>query len=122
MSGKWASSTRRSELPADWPAIRAAVARRAHGQCEWVGEPIADDQPSASHPEPSTNHRCTNAGTDCDHRDNRNNRNNHSINALQWLCHAHHAHKTQAEAQAAADEQRALLSHPATRAKHPGLI
>jgi hypothetical protein len=119
MSGKWSSSNRRNELPADWSRIRAAVARRAHGQCEWVGEPFADDQPSANHPEPPPNHRCTNAGTDCDHRDNRN---DHNINALQWLCHEHHAHKTQAEAQAAANEQRERLTHPTTRAKHPGLI
>lgn len=104
MSGKWSSSTRRSELPADWPAIRAAVARRARGQCEH-----AHDDGT----------RCSEQGTECDHI---NGRNNHTLTNLQWLCHQHHAEKTQREAREAAAIAQAKLTHPSLTKRHPGLL
>lgn len=127
MTGKWASSNRRAELPANWPAIRRAVIRRARGQCEWVGPPIIDNaalpdnHPATirDHPRPSVDHRCTNRGTDVDHR---NDPTDHNVQALQLLCPTHHKLKTQSEARAAAQAQRDKLTHPAARRAHPGLI
>lgn len=100
MSGRWASSNRRSQLPTNWPRLRAVVRARAGGRCEHQQHGV----------------RCDATGTDCDHRDDPD---NHHPNNLQWLCDDHHKTKTQAEAQAAAAAIRAAARRP--RLAHPGL-
>ena len=100
MSGRWATSARRSQLPSNWKALVLETARRAGGQCEWISE----------------SGRCTSLGTECDHRTNPSNHHD-----LQWLCAPHHTEKTQAEARAAAKAQRERLTHPSHRESHPGL-
>ncbi len=102
MSGKWASSNRRDELPHNWQQVRDEVRRRAGGQCETITD----------------GNRCPNKGTDCDHI---NDRNDHRSEACQWICGAHHALKTGEEATAALRALNAKLAHPATRSVHPGL-
>jgi hypothetical protein len=102
MSGHWASSDRRSRLPADWPKRRAATKARAGGRCEGLsfdGEPIWHDQ------------RCNGLGSECDHRSDPDNHDD-----LQWLNHWCHNVKTQAEATAA----RPSRTRP--QPSHPGVI
>lgn len=79
-------------LPPDWNTRRAATRTRAGGACETPG--------------------CPNTGTDCDHI---NDPDNHDLTNLQWLCRVCHTVKTQAQAKAAADAQRAKLRHPMNR-------
>jgi 5-methylcytosine-specific restriction protein A len=93
----WASSDRRARLPKDWHRRRAVAKRNAGGRCQWI----------------TAGHRCTSAGTDCDHIDRRG--GDEPAN-LQWLCRPHHNAKTQVEASAA----RLPTRRPAP--KHPGLI
>jgi 5-methylcytosine-specific restriction protein A len=83
----WATSTRRSRLPADWTARRNATRYAAGNQCEWI---TADG-------------RCPADGMECDHITPGD---DHALTNLQWLCHAHHTMKTQAEAQAARPRRR----------------
>lgn len=98
-SNRFETSTRRSQLPANWPKLRKVTSRRAGGQCEWISEGA----------------RCTAPGTDCNHIGDRD---DHNLTNLQWLCHPHHEIKTKAEAAAA--------RHPGSRKRpvkpHIGLI
>ena len=98
-SNRFATSTRRAELPSNWQSLRKITRRRAQGRCEWTTNGV----------------RCTARGTDCDHIDDPD---NHSPSNLQWLCHDHHEIKTKAEAKAA--------RHPGSRKRptkpHIGLI
>jgi len=95
----WATSTRAARLPADWPARRAAVRRRAQGRCEHINGT-----------------RCTDRGNECDHIIPGD---NHALTNLQWLCGPHHRAKTQVEAAGAMRTLRARARHP--RERHPGL-
>jgi len=96
----WATSTRRSRLPANWATLRRTVAHRAHGQCQWT-----------------TNHtRCHLPGTDCDHIIAND---DHTLSNLQWLCHDHHRLKTNSESAAGRRRTAAVGNHP--RERHPGL-
>lgn len=98
MSGRWASSNRRAELPADWPERRFRVRLRAGGRCEAVDDGV----------------RCPAMGSECDHIVRGN---NHALSNLQWLCAGHHGAKTRAEALAALMARprmrRAVEQHPA---------
>lgn len=98
-SNRFATSTRRAELPANWQTLRKITRRNAGGRCEWMTNGI----------------RCTARGTDCDHIDDPD---DHSVDNLQWLCHPHHEIKTKAETTAA--------RHPGSRKRpvkpHIGLI
>lgn len=79
----WASSNRRSELPSNWPALRARVMRRDRGVCQGVLSEGAI---------------CGYPGTEVDHiRPGMD----HSMGNLQLLCAWCHKRKTQAESQAA---------------------
>lgn len=82
MTGRWASSNRRSRLPADWPQRVAATRDRARGRCE--AEQHVDD--------------CDGIGTQCDHHQHGD---DHSLANLRWLSTPCHKAKTQAEAAAA---------------------
>lgn len=97
MTGHWAGSRRRQQLPPDWRSIVTTVRDRAGGHCEW---PTGCDQP----------------GTECDHWEHPN---NHHPDALRWLCTEHHRQKTQREAAAAKVAIRAKATR--TPARHPGL-
>lgn len=95
----WETSNRRSRLPADWRARRAAVFARAGNQCEYE----ENDQ------------RCLAPAEECDHiRPN----DDHSLGNLQALCHRHHAMKTA--------QQRRLgyraRSNKRAEEPHPGII
>ncbi|WP_209624827.1 HNH endonuclease signature motif containing protein [Saccharothrix coeruleofusca] len=104
MTGRWADSTSRDDLPPDWPQRRAATRRRAGGRCEGRVR----------------GHRCPNPGTDCDHRIPRWRGGTHDLGNLQWLCPTCHATKTQREAQQAraaraAQRYRTPEAHPGHR-------
>ena len=97
MSGRWASSDRRSRLPADWPKRVAEVKARAHGKCQAHVHELD----------------CDGVGRECDHVENGD---DHSLANLQWLSIPCHKAKTQREAQAA----RPTRARPQPR--HPGVI
>lgn len=107
MSGRWADSTRRARLPADWARRTAATRRRAGGRCECQGD-------CGQHVS-----RCPSVGTDTDHKAQSD---NHDLANLQLLCRPCHKVKTQREAKAAAAAKREAIRHPATRVRHPGLM
>jgi hypothetical protein len=102
MTGGWADSTRRSELPPDWPLLRRVVIERAGGRCEVIKK---------------SGRRCWDDGTDVDHkvagRDD-------SLANLQLLCKWHHAQKSSREGNEAKAAYRAQLKHPVET--HPGII
>ena len=87
MSGRWASSNRRAELPKDWPQRRAYVRARADGKCQ-ANTHVAG---------------CDGIGTDCDHIEDPA---DHSLDNLQWLSGPCHKAKTQGEAQAAKPKRK----------------
>ena len=97
--GQWAGSTRRSRLPANWPALVAETRRLAQGQCQWV----EDDA------------RCATPGTDCDHIIAGD---DHRQSNLQWLCGPHHRQKTALEGV----EARSQFPTKRGPEAHPGLI
>lgn len=99
MSGGWAGSNRRAELPANWPAIRAAVLTRDGHQCTWT----------------DNGERCTEAGTDVDHI---RGRHNHQLQNLRALCSWHHNRKSSAEGRAA----QTYISTKRPKKPHPGLL
>lgn len=74
----WGSSARRTQLPPNWPKLRAQARKRANGQCQATDDGV----------------RCPLAGTDCDHIGDPY---DHSLDNLQWLCRDHHQIKTIAE-------------------------
>ena len=93
MSGRWASSNRRSQLPADWPKLRQQVKHRAGNRCEARAH-VPD---------------CDGLGAECDHV---NGRDDHSLANLQWLSTPCHKAKTQAD----------KPSHKRPAPQHPGVI
>jgi 5-methylcytosine-specific restriction enzyme A len=100
MGSSWQGSNRRSELPANWPAIRLAVLSRDGHQCTWIETSSA---------------RCIRRATDVDHIINGG---SHALTNLRSLCAWHHAKKSSAEGNAA---QRRLTTKRAAP-RHPGLI
>lgn len=100
MTGRWASSNRRSELPPDWHKIRARILRRDGHRCTWI----------------ENGHSCGAPATDVDHVADPL---DHSEANLRSLCDPHHKRKTQAEAQAARARLVALRRRPVDA--HPGL-
>ena len=105
MSGRWASSNRRSELPPDWPERRKKRFEIDRWRC-------TADTPYG---------RCGAPATECDHVGDKL---DHSMSNLTSLCAPHHRAKTQrqaAEARAAALEWRkAAARRPPER--HPGAL
>ncbi|MFF1756142.1 HNH endonuclease [Streptomyces sp. NPDC058266] len=99
MSGGWAGSDRRTELPPDWPQRRADVLDRDGHRCRWRTNGIA----------------CGKHATDVDHIKPGN---DHRPENLQALCTDHHAIKSSREGNAARWAVR--RQRPAER--HPGLI
>lgn len=99
MSGGWAGSKRRSELPADWPERRAYVLARDEYRCRWREQRTV----------------CGRAATDVDHITPGD---DHRYENLQALCRDHHALKSSREGSAARWAVRER--RPAER--HPGLI
>ncbi|WP_432160763.1 HNH endonuclease [Streptomyces sp. NRRL F-5630] len=99
MSGGWAGSDRRTELPPDWPVIRADVLDRDGHRCRWRehGTVCGKHATEVDHIRPGNDHRPEN---------------------LQALCREHHAIKSSREGNAARWAVR--RQRPAER--HPGLI
>lgn len=100
MGSSWQGSNRRSELPANWPAIRQAVLSRDGHQCTWIE---------------SDSVRCIKRATDVDHIINGG---SHELTNLRALCAWHHSRKSSAEGNAA----RKRVSMRRKAPPHPGLI
>lgn len=101
----WVGSTRRSELPPNWEAIRKRVLARDGYRCTWV----TDGQ------------RCTVRATDVDHRERGD---DHSMSNLRSLCGWHHQRRTSRDggkARAAVRAKRARLGK-LPQERHPGLL
>lgn len=90
----WATSTRRSRLPRNWPKLVAMTKHRAKGKCQ-AQTHVAD---------------CDGYGRECDHIQAGD---DHRMVNLQWLSTPCHKAKTQAEAAA----RRGSLRLP--REQHP---
>lgn len=97
MSGRWANSTRNSELPPDWAKRRADVKRRAGGRCE------------AEQHEPE----CRGIGHECDHIGDKH---DHRLTNLRWLSTPCHKARTQQQAK----DARVTQARPPEQ--HPGLL
>lgn len=97
----WASSDRRSRLPADWARRRVAVLARAGHRCEAVD---------------SLGARCDEHATDCDHVERGD---DHRAVNLQALCRWHHNQKTAREA---AEARRTRPTRRREPESHPGLL
>ncbi|GGX02003.1 hypothetical protein GCM10010353_17040 [Streptomyces chryseus] len=100
MSGGWAGSTRRDELPADWyTAIRPFVLKRDEYRCRWR----------------EASRVCGHHANQVDHIGNRD---DHQPENLQALCQHHHAIKSSREGNAARWRETARRAPE----RHPGLI
>lgn len=104
MSGQWADSTRREQLPPNWWEIRAGILDRDGHQCTAIRT--------------DTDTRCRAEATDVDHVDDRH---DHRPENLASLCSWHHDRKSSAEGNAA----RWAKPRPPTQRfpteVHPGL-
>lgn len=98
---RWNNSNRLERLPDDWPRIRMAVKRRAHGRCE-----AKEHSPL-----------CDGIGTDCDHIIAGD---DHSMDNLQWLSNACHKLKTSRESAERNRERKKERLHPCEI--HPGSL
>lgn len=99
MPGGWANSQRGAELPANWPALRAATFERDGHQCTW------HDQ----------HQRCAGPADECDHVGDSH---DHSLSNLRALCAYHHSKRTSTQgntARWAHREQRPPEPHPGLR-------
>ena len=97
----WAGSTRKQELPADWPTIRLTVLIRDGYHCQHVRE--------------DTGRRCGMYATDVDHITPGS---NHDPSNLQSLCHWHHLRKSGREGGLASQRARRRK----TTFEHPGYL
>ncbi|MGW4028237.1 HNH endonuclease [Streptomyces sp. NPDC004838] len=100
MSGGWAGSNRRAELPPNWAReIRPAILQRDQYRCRWdeAGRP------------------CGHAANQVDHIGDKH---DHRPENLQALCEHHHAIKTSRQGNAARWAETARRPPE----KHPGLI
>lgn len=102
MSGGWADSTRRQELPSDWPDRRETALQRDGYRCT---QPLRDG-----------GGRCPAPATDVDHIKHGN---DHSLANLASLCSWHHNQKSAREGQAARTPPPPLRRPPE---RHPGLL
>ncbi len=105
MTGRWATSTRRDRLPADWPKRRARILKRDGFRCT---EELADGK------------RCPAAANEVDHLVAGD---DHSDLNLASKCKPHHAAKSAREGAAAAAVARSKRpGRRRPREPHPGLI
>ncbi len=100
MSGRWAGSNRRAELPPNWYSeIRPFVLTRDRYRCQWF----------------ENGRRCMRPANQVDHIGDKH---DHRPEMLQALCAECHARKTSRQGNAARWAER--TQRPAER--HPGLI
>ena len=98
----WATSDRKSRLPANWPSLRAAVFERCKGRCEVLKKDGS---------------RCYDRATECDHIKAGD---DHSLENLRGICKWHHARKS---AQEGVDAKRALNEILYRKPEiHPGIL
>lgn len=95
MTGKWAGSTRKSQLPADWPRIRRLVLEHHHYACRAPG--------------------CGEWATDVDHIIPGH---DHSAANLRPLCAWHHRQKSAAEG----GRSGTRYYRKRREEKHPGIV
>ncbi|WP_430517304.1 HNH endonuclease [Glutamicibacter creatinolyticus] len=105
----WSTSSRREELPDNWPELRSIVIHRASGRCE------------ARH---KSGRRCWDKGTDVDHIRPHAEGGSDELSNLQLLCQWHHGRKSSAEGgrgfQRNYQKLKALTVREAE--KHPGVV
>lgn len=97
LSGGWAGSNRKNELPADWESrIRPAIIARDSARCRWI----------------EGGRRCAAKGTDVDHVGDKH---DHGLQNLRLLCNFHHLKRSSAQGHAAkkARADRNVENHPA---------
>lgn len=98
----WATSDRKSRLPSNWKALRAAVMDRCGGRCEYLKKDGS---------------RCRDKAVDVDHEIPND---DHSMSNLRGICDWHHKRKSAMEGVAARRELNAILYRkPET---HPGYV
>lgn len=101
----WATSDRRSRLPANWPSIVKRIKRRDNNQCT---EKLVDGR------------RCPEVGTDVDHIIAGD---DHSDANLTLLCSWHHDRKSSREGGIAAAKKKRFQAAKFRRDEaHPGLL
>ncbi|MET9729245.1 HNH endonuclease [Streptomyces sp. NPDC006458] len=100
MSGGWAGSTRRAELPPDWyTRIRPFVLTRDQYRCQWF----------------ENGTRCARPANQVDHIGDRD---DHRPENLQALCEDCHARKSSRQG----NEARWAVRMTRPRERHPGLL
>lgn len=102
MSPPWASSNRRSGLPANWDRIRQQILQRDSHRCQWRME---------------LGGICGEHATDVDHI---NAGDDHRPENLQALCDWHHKRKTSAQGNYSPNRTRVSQKRPPEQ--HPGLL
>lgn len=104
MSG-WRGSKRRSELPADWQALRRRILRRDNHQCQWEYE---------------TKQKCLGEAREVDHIRRGGDHNEANLRAL---CSYHHQKKSSSEGNQVTAAQRRVIKTKFRRTEgHPGLL
>ncbi len=95
-TSQWRSSTRRAQLPRNWPAIRRVILKR-DPTCRLRYAEV-----------------CTLTSTEVDHIGDPH---NHAVHNLRGVCHACHAKRTQEQARDAVRRRaRAPETHPGVTA------
>lgn len=102
MSGGWADSDRKSRLPDNWGALRAAALKRDGYRCTWWL--------------PKSKQRCPRRATDVDHKIPND---DDSLRNLQSLCSFHHGKKSAREGWQAKQKVRQSRYRPPEA--HPGM-
>lgn len=116
MTGRWASSTRRTELPPDWRSrIRPAVLNRDGHRCTWLDGHLDGGFVDYLRGNYDPAARCTRRARDVDHALGRH---DHRVEACRSLCISHHRQRTGREAA----EGRARKRGQLPVRKHPGLL
>lgn len=105
----WEGSDRRGRLPANWPALIAAVKKRARATSRLGIEQCEARLPSGK--------RCPRQGTDVDHIIPGD---DHSLKNLRLLCGYHHGKKSSREGFEARQAYKRSKYRP--REEHPGTL
>ncbi len=103
----WKGSTRRHELPKDWPQRHARVLKRDHHRCQHVRE--------------DTGRKCGRHANQVDHIIRPDDGGTDDDRNLQALCEWHHQRKSSSEGGTASAIAR-RARRDAAKPQHPGLL